>query len=48
MSELSMKLGQNATPLVGTFDALACPTGPRGNTVAMKLIFLDDDIDSDI
>ena len=48
MSELSMKLGQNATPLVGTFEALACPTGPRGNTVAMKLIFLDDDIDSDI
>lgn len=48
MSELSMRLGKNATPLVGTFDGVACPTGTKGNTVVMKLIFLDDDIDSDM
>lgn len=48
MSNLSMKLGKNAAPLVGTFEAIGCPTGTKGNTTVMKLIFLDDDIDSDI
>lgn len=48
MSDLSMRLGHNATPQVGSFDALALPTGERLNTSVMKVFFLDDDIDSDM
>ena len=48
MSDLSLRLGQNAQPQVGTLDAIALPTGPRRNTDVMHVIFLDDDIDSDM
>lgn len=48
MSDLSIKLGENATPVLGKFSAVACPTGTRGNPRIMDLIFLDDDIDSDM
>lgn len=48
MSDLSMRLGQNATPQVGRLDATAVPTGDRRNTEVMHLIFLEDDIDSDM
>lgn len=48
MSDLSMRLGQNATPQVGRLDAVAWPTGDRRNTEVMHLILLDDDIDSDM
>ena len=48
MSDLSMRLGQNATPQIGRFDALAIPTGERRDTEVMRILFLDDDIDSDM
>ena len=48
MSDLSMRLGHDATPQVGRFDALALPTGERNDTSVMKVFFLDDDIDSDM
>lgn len=48
MSELSMRLGEKADPLLGHLDAIAYPTGPRNNPMVMELIFLDDDIDSDM
>lgn len=49
MSDLSMRLGQNAAPQIGRFDALAIPTGGRkATTEAMHMLFLEDDIDSDI
>ena len=48
VSDLSMKLGENATPLVGRLNAVAVPAGTRGNPVVMELVFLDDDIDSDM
>ena len=48
LSNLSMRLGQNAVPLVGRLDAVAVPTGERGHKKVMELIFLNDDIDSDI
>lgn len=48
MSDLSMRLGHDAQPQIGRFDATALPTGERNNTAVMKVFFLDDDIDSDI
>lgn len=48
MSNLSMRLGQDAVPLVGRLDAVAVPTGERGNKEVMRMIFLDEDIDSDM
>lgn len=48
MSNLSMRLGQDAVPLVGRLDAVAVPTGERGQKKVMELIFLSDDIDSDM
>ena len=47
-SNLSMRLGQDAIPLVGRLDAVAVPTGERGRKKVMELIFLSDDIDSDM
>ena len=48
MSDLSMRLGQNAAPQIGRFDALAVPTGERRDTEVMRVLFLEDDIDSDM
>lgn len=45
MSDLSMKLGEQSEPVVGTFMASAIPTGERGNTEVMNIAFLNDDID---
>lgn len=48
MSDLSMRLGEDATPIVGTMEAVAIPVGNRGEKKVMEILFLDDDIDSDI
>ena len=48
MSDLSIRLGSNATPQVGKINAVAVPEGRRGNKKVMEIIFLNDDIDSDI
>ena len=48
LSNLSMRLGQDAVPMVGHLDAIAVPTGERGQKRVMELIFLSDDIDSDM
>lgn len=48
MSDLSMRLGDNTTPIVGQLDALAIPVGNRGNKKVMEILFLEDDIDSDM
>lgn len=48
MSDLSMKLGKGADPVVGRLDALAIPIGGRGTSYAMQMIVLDEDIDSDM
>lgn len=47
MSELSMRLGEQSSPITGTFMATAIPVGERGNTEIMDIIFLEDDIDID-
>ena len=48
LSNLSMRLGDDAIPQVGRLDAIAVPTGTRGEKKVMELIFLNDDIDSDM
>jgi hypothetical protein len=48
MSDLSMRLGSHAIPLVGRMDTVAIPVGNRGQKRAMEIIFLGDDIDSDM
>jgi hypothetical protein len=48
MSDLSIRLGKDATPTVGKLNAVAVPSGQRGNKKVMEIIFLNDDIDSDM
>ena len=48
LSNLSIRLGNDAIPQVGHLDAVAVPTGARGQKKIMELIFLNDDIDSDM
>ena len=48
LSEMSIRLGEQANPVVGRFDALCVPVGSRGNTKVMDFILLGDDIDSDL
>lgn len=48
MSDISMRLGKEASPVVGQLSGIACPVGPRGNQRVMTLTFLNDDIDLDM
>lgn len=48
MSDLSIQLGNKATPIVGRMDAIACPVGEHGQESVMEIVFLNDDIDSDM
>jgi hypothetical protein len=43
-----MRLGKNANPVVANFKAVALPTGTRENMSIMDILFLNDDIDSDM
>ena len=48
MSDLSIRLGNNANPVIANFRASGYPIGDKGNKKVMELIFLNDDIDSEI
>ena len=48
MSGLSMKLGAQASPVVGNFRAEGVPVDSRRNSYVMEIYFLDRDIDSDM
>jgi hypothetical protein len=48
MSDLSIRLGKDATPTVGRLSAVAVPDGRKGNKKVMEILFLNDDIDSDM
>ena len=48
MSGLSMKLGAQANPVVGNFNAEGVPTDSRKNSYVMEIYFLNNDIDSDM
>lgn len=47
MSGLTVRLGQQATPIEGTFNGVACPVGSRGNSYVSEFYFLNNDLDSD-
>lgn len=48
MSSLSIRLGENANPILGRLDAVAIPDGNRANPIVMDIHFLNTYIDSDI
>lgn len=48
MSDLSIRLGTNANPVVANFAAVGVPVGSRGNTYVSEFYFLSDDIESDL
>ena len=48
MSGLSMRLGTQANPVVGNFNAEGVPVDSGRNSYVMEFYFLDEDIDSDM
>lgn len=48
MSDLSMRLGSEASPYVYRFQIVGLPVGERGNQYVCKIIMLDNEIDSDL
>lgn len=48
MSDMSIRLGQDASPVLGKLDGVAIPVGSKGNNKVMELLFLNDDIDTDM
>ena len=47
-SDLSKRLGREATPMLANFSAIGLPTGERGSKKIMELLILSDDIDADL
>ena len=47
VSDLSIRLGKNADPVVGNFALEGYPTGGKGNELAMEIYFLEDDLNDD-
>lgn len=48
MTNLSMRLGAQATPVVGSFKGVGVPVGSRGNSHVCEFYFLNNCIDSDM
>ena len=48
VSDLSMRLGREASPVVTQLNAIACPTDIGGMKTVMDILLLEDDIDSDM
>ena len=48
MSGLSIRLGAQANPVVGNFQAVGVPVDSRYNSYVMEFDFLNNDIDSDM
>ena len=48
VSDLSMRLGREAGPLLANFSAIGYPTGEGRNKVVMEMLFLNDDIDAEM
>ena len=48
VSDLSMRLGREAAPVLANFNAIGLPTGERGSKKIMELLFLNDDIDAEM
>lgn len=48
MSELSIRLGAQANPVVGNFNGVGVPVGSRGSSYVSEFYILNDDITSDL
>ena len=48
MSNLSISLGAQASPVVGNFSAVAVPVGSRERSYVSEFYILNDDIESDL
>ena len=48
MSDLSIRLGKQANPVVANFTAVGVPVGSRGSTYVSEFYLLSDDISSDL
>ena len=48
VSDLSMRLGRDATPVLASFNAVGLPVGGKGSKTIMEMLFLNDDIDAEI
>lgn len=48
VSDLSMRLGREAGPVLASFSATGLPVGEKGNKRVMELLFLNDDIDAEM
>lgn len=48
MSDLSMRLGAQANPVVANFNAIGVPVGSRNQSYVMEFYYLNDDITSDL
>lgn len=48
MSDLSIRLGPEASPVVGHFEAEGEPVGSRGSSYVSEFFILSDDIESDL
>ena len=48
VSDLSMRLGREATPVLANFEAIGLPVGGKGSKTIMEMLFLNDDVDAEI
>ena len=48
VSDLSMRLGREATPVLANFNAVGLPMSGKGSRTIMEMLFLNDDIDADM
>ena len=48
VSDLSIRLGAEASPVVGRFQAEGVPVGSRGSSYVSEFFILSDDIESDL
>lgn len=48
VSDLYMRLGREASPVLANFNAIGLPIGGKGSKKIMELLFLNDDIDADM
>ena len=48
VSDLSMRLGREASPVVTQLNGIACPTDEKGIKTIMDILLLSDDVDSDM
>ena len=48
VSDLSMRLGREAGPMIANFSAVGYPQTAGRNSEIMEMLFLNDDIDTEV